>query len=753
MRRKSVKLFAAVVCAALMLAGVISASSVKANAGLEPSKAYETQFNDGPVSGGAWEYSGATVVTDEGETVGMRVENAGEGTGLMTNRDIVADKVTLEVDIEYLELNGGWLAFILGLDKTEAPILDWNVFGGGQYILLQNVGGNWYLVTQAPDKGYDLVDGDDRPIKDGDDAVSRRYNRLSALGNGATLENLTLSLSLDTDGNLMFTTRAAGQSKDDETVLAKTGGTRYEPYSAGRVGLCVMQGSRGVNAKFGDVKVFSGDKSEPETRFRFGGENVSSDYILDVGNNPNSLSFAAKGKLALTATDGADAYAVCKTPVYFDENVKDYSVKNISVSHKLFIGDGFDGSDAFYVYFGLINPYDTEIATDGTYALKIAPSGFSLVSYGDGGETEIAQSAAYESNSDHLDVSLSLDGDGTLSASVGETVAVAPEKHELLRRRTYTGFGLVGNAQVKVDDLTVINALYSRPNNKDLGADFDNGELNVREWYLPAWGGNIDDRYDGVFAENGELRFKDVNSNASITTIPQFSNFELKFDITDIKREGYVGSPFIGIMYGLESYKTGFNVAYIAEKRPFISFRPDNGGTNYSILNTENEISARLPSKYNMFSPAMDGKVFTVRLSVTDGLVKLCLKASGESDFTEIARIKESGSITGHIRINGYGDGAKDECSNFSIDNLSVKNTDKNPLNKNDYGYLSNKDWITWGGFEYVDTWKSEDLLPIASGNGKKGCSASVGISGGISAVVLLSAAAFMAVRRKKNEK
>ena len=362
-----------------MLAGIATVSATTANAGLEPSKAYETQFDDGPISGGAWEYSGAAVAADEGEKAGLRVENAGEGAGIMTNRDIAADKVTLEIDVEYLSLNGGWIAFMSGVNRTDAPILDWNIFFGGGYVLLQNVGGDWYLVTQVTNKGYDLVDGNGQPIKNGDDEVSRRYNKLAALGKDSALENLTLSMSLDKSGNLVFAKRGIGETADENVVLAKTDGTKYEPYAAGRAGFCVMQGSNPVNAKFGNVKVFADDKNTPETEFRFDSDVISSDYILDVGNNPNSLTFASKGKLEFTATAGADSYAVCKTPVYFDESVKNYSVKNIDIAHKLYLGGDFDGSDSFLVYFGLTNPYDTEIATDGTYALKITPSGFSAV--------------------------------------------------------------------------------------------------------------------------------------------------------------------------------------------------------------------------------------------------------------------------------------------------------------------------------------------------------------------------------------
>ena len=232
MRKRGIKFLPTVliVCAAVLCGGIITVSNITANAGLEPSRAYETKFDDGPISGGAWEYSGASVVTDDGGKVGLRVEKAGEGAGIMTNRDIAADSVLLETSIEYLNLNGGWLGFIVGLNKTDAPILDWNYLGSGKYILLQNVGGKWYLITQVQGKGYNLVNGNGEPIKnDGEDEASQRYNKLPDLGSSDTLENIILSLSLDKEGNLVFSMRNAGESADSAVVLAKTAGTKYEP--------------------------------------------------------------------------------------------------------------------------------------------------------------------------------------------------------------------------------------------------------------------------------------------------------------------------------------------------------------------------------------------------------------------------------------------------------------------------------------------------------------------------------------------
>ena len=73
---------------------------------------------------------------------------------------------------------------------------------------------------------------------------------------------------------------------------------------------------------------------------------------------------------------------------------------------------------------------------------------------------------------------------------------------------------------------------------------------------------------------------------------------------------------------------------------------------------------------------------------------------------------------------------------------------------KRDTGYSSNKDWVSWDGFDYTDTWKEEDLLPIKEAEEKKGCSQNISVGGGLAAFALLGAACVLTtVRRKKNEK
>ena len=706
----------------------IGTTPIPAKAGLETGVTYADSFDLGALDG-TWVCDNAFVEADAGQSKGLRFVNASEGAGIVTQQEISASKIRMEIEVESMNLaSGGWMGFLLGT-KDAPTIMNWNNLADGKHILLSYINGEWYLNTQTKNEdgtyvGYNLVDAEGNEIKNGTDSESRHFYKVAALpSNGGVISNTTLILCLDDQGNFSFSMRKFGATQ--EVLLAQTKGVKLPPYSAGRLGVCVMQGNSGINGKLTNVKTFADGSSHATTEFRFDKEDVGVDYLLDYSKNTSSMSFNATGKLKLTAAEKKRAYAINKSPVYVDENVVNYEMAdNISIRQELSFVD-FKNQDVFSVYFGMSNYYDTEIGAKGSYALKIRrESGqnvFSVVEYtadNAASEKAIIPETAFGYENGSVPIAILFNGDGSLKVTVGNQTKQVQKQLTFQKRKIFFGYGLVGNGTVKIDNLTLGNALYSKPENKDLAADFTDNDININEWYLPEWGGNLEERYDGVYADNGELVFKNVNSNAGITTKAQFSNFDLTFDITDIQREeknGIMPSSDIRIMYGIAGYNTGFNILYYQELRPMITFRSSDNGTAFSILHVANEIAGTLPERYDMFSAAAKGEIFTVKITMTDGLLNVYLKTSKESDFTKVAETHAGTCLTGSIRISGYGDGVAGDgaCSNFCIDNLFVKNTDKDPNNKTDYGYTSNRDWIKWDGYEYVDTWNSADLIPI----------------------------------------
>ncbi len=754
--------------AALLLTGLLAFGCllpIPVYAGLETGETYSNSFDFGALDG-AWVSECAQVETDEGQEPGLRFAGASEGAGIVTKEEISAGKIRMEVDVDRLDFSsGGWLGFLIGTQDTD-PIMDWNHLADGKHVMLSYVNGIWHLVTQTRNEdgsyvGYDLVDGDLNPIQSGSDSESRHYFELRKLpSNQGVLAGVTLIVTLDDAGSFTFSMKQDGA----ETLLAQTKDKQLDPYTAGRMGVCVMQGERAVTGKLTNVRVFADDASQAAAEFHFDQSDVGSDYLIDYSGNTRSVTFGALGKMKLTATGEKAAYAVNKTSAQIDRNVVGYDLaKNITVRQDLYLTDF--GTDAVFLFcFGMGNAYDTELGAKDTYAVRIENASgqntFSVVKFTEDGGAKwstLMEPTAFGEAGGKIPLALSVDGDGSLTVTVGDRTESAESPLEFSRNKMYFGLWLTGSATVKIDEFSIRNAVYSKPENKDLTADFTNNEINVNEWYLPSWGGNLEERYDGVYAADGELVFRNVNTNAGITTKAQFSNFDLSFDITDIQREeknGIGPSTDIRIMYGISGYNDAFNILYYQELRPLISFRASTRGTVYSILHVENEIADTLPERYDMFSEAAKGEIFTVRLTMTDGLLALYLKTSDEEEFTRITEIQTAGALTGSIRISGYGDGVQGDgaCSNFRIDNLSVKNTDTDPSNHADYGFKSSREWIEWDGYEYTKTWNNGDLLPISGRQqtGENSALIPIVIGAGAAAVILVGAVVFWSVRRRK---
>ena len=750
--------------------GICNFSVLTANAGVELKQPTVDKFDDGRVSD-YWVSENAEITLDQGVAPALRLEEAAEGAGLITLDEVIATSTCIELEIASLDFsNGGWLAFMLGTNST-TPILNWTeLLNSGKYITLSYHGGyGWMMRTYANvdgvPKAYNLVDQAGQEInlaiqKEGDVSTEdESYYLVDLPRNGGKLENIKLRMYLDDEGNYSFSYTDAAQTT--EKVVAKTQTKKYEPYTTGHLGFCVMQGSSRISGKVANLKSYINGQNTPTTEFRFNEENIGSDYLMDGGSSASSIAFVREGKLKLETNGTQTSYAIHKSSATFDPSVIGSVIsENISMEETLYF-DEFQNGAEFDLNFGLTKASTLLLKTTNTYALRITKEAektyFDVVKYtSDDGEYSTAVGKTEVNFASVCTISLTIDGDGKAIVVVGDETKTFTDV-EFEKNRIYFANILNGNASVRIDDYRMNNVIYSKPTNKDLVADFTNDDINVKEWYLPWWGGNYEGRYDGVFANNEELMFKNVNTNAGITTMPQYSNFELKFDITDVQRAGVDEgntSTDIRVMYGIQDYKEYFNILYIVDERPMFTLRPNTNPelTDYSILHIEGERAGTLPAKYNVFSPKAEGTIFNVKLSMTDGLIEACIKLSSETEYYTIFSIQTSGSVTGHIRISGYGDGENGDgaCSNFCIDNLSVKNTDKDANNTADYGYKSNSDWIKWVGFEYVDTWKDDELLPVnqESEGSQSGCGSVV--SSMSSAGVLLASYGLVALLKKK---
>ncbi|MBQ4269848.1 MAG: hypothetical protein IJB97_09410, partial [Clostridia bacterium] len=461
-----------------------------ASAGMEQTTTFESAYDNGALKSGEWEanyqtdgennlLAGAIVEADAGKKPGLRITDGYEGAGLVTQAETDGAKsVRIEADVEYLQVqSGGWVAFLLG--THDAPtIMNWSKINSGDYVLLSNINNVWYLNTQTKDKdgnfkNYGLVNAAGESIQN--DGDGSHFYRLD-LPNKDTLENVTLSLQLNDQGNLSFTIREIGQAQSAERILAKTASTPYEAYEDGRLGFCVMQSSfGGVNGKLNDFRTYT--DGEERTKFRFNEENVSADYLLDPSTKPNSLSFDAEGKLKLKATASDRAYAINKSYVRQDEYVVDGSLgKNIVLSQNLYFTE-FSENNVFSLHLGLSNLYDTEIGAENTYALRLKKSTFSFVKYTADGFTALKENIPYAYEGEFCAVTVSIDGDGETKIVVGDASETVEDVKFSRPKKSYFAYELTGDGTVKIDETAVKNTSYSRPYNKDLFADVKDDDI------------------------------------------------------------------------------------------------------------------------------------------------------------------------------------------------------------------------------------------------------------------------------------
>ncbi len=238
------------------------------------------------------------------------------------------------------------------------------------------------------------------------------------------------------------------------------------------------------------------------------------------------------------------------------------------------------------------------------------------------------------------------------------------------------GFLQSGGCHVRVSEMKVISYRYETPENCDVFEDFEKGEFNKnlltskmplsQKLYYPQR--IAVEEYKG----NQVLMFYNSGPGYIGTTHP-YSNFEISFDVPYLQREDEVDeegnivrckSELIGVSFGGETadYKTyGYTTA-----TDMVLFRQNN---MVSFLNSGNPA---YPEKYKFFDK--DAGPFSIKVTMVDSLVTVYMKWIEETEYTKVNSYYMNGETpTGYVHIWSNGRG------NFAIDNLRIKNLDKQP--------------------------------------------------------------------------
>lgn len=292
--------------------------------------------------------------------------------------------------------------------------------------------------------------------------------------------------------------------------------------------------------------------------------------------------------------------------------------------------------------------------------------------------------------------------------------------------------GYMGLAQTDVnvwqaDNFVATGTSNYVPSTINVAENFDGNAFNVNAIYSYAYINYEDDCY--LKPVNGVLEFKNV-STAFVSTMYVYSNYELAFDITDIQRvaeydEDYNVVKPISNKIGVSLYSEDYNI--VTNKGISLEFCPENSsnvseasGTKAVILKDGEPLyEVSLSDKFNLWNKDFTGKVFNVKIILTDGEVTLFIKSSEETGYEKALTYDFGNASQGYIKIYASGtskamavksDLSEDSVCNFSIDNLSVKNDDYDN-SANIYIDYKSSAVRSSVNYEYTDKWDKGDLL------------------------------------------
>lgn len=425
----------------------------------------------------------------------------------------------------------------------------------------------------------------------------------------------------------------------------------------------------------------------------------------------------------------------------------------------LFSLNELKGEKEFGVMFG-VQRLDSVAKSDGSgwlyFRANAEGNGFEygLNSYEGGTETEIVGETPLGSG-EEISVHIEQFFDGSYTIAVNEVSldvkdsALPVSLIGFASAGTYTDVDNYVDATIYVFD--VINTFYTVADTTVLHEDFEAGVVNAEEWYLNGLGIGIAD---------GKLNFQEAGRRSFIATRYKYSNFQMSFDLTDLKREPTyredgkllraASSSFL-MAYGLDVENPesliGFESASQVSGGRWTRFDGNVVGDATGKSSGETRVGYNrvdsnyitLPDRYNLWNPVFDGRTANIRIRVEDGQYTLSMKWADETKYYTVVEFDLGLTPYGYILLGGgwtHADTNKVDCS---IDNLEIINLDVGAeLVKVGYtpsGLINN------GDYDYVDLRDPSFLL------GKRGNTAYTdgefpGIQTAVTAVLLVGAIA-----------
>ena len=245
---------------------------------------------------------------------------------------------------------------------------------------------------------------------------------------------------------------------------------------------------------------------------------------------------------------------------------------------------------------------------------------------------------------------------------------------------------------------------------------FDNDSYNANMFYSQTTGSPI---YPSKIAvENGRLVFSNVGQGY-FTTREQYSNFELKFDITDLSREGAVDEDGNIVKLISHWFMIGFGVDNFNDppseriQATFLHFEglPGNSADNpsnhvtgevrngvknrYVLWNNGSAVSGSIKSMvgdtsagvFSLWDKDYIGNLtVNLKLTVIDGVITLYYKLESQTEYVKQYEFDLGTMQTGYVRIYSYGTGVGNSVNeytgvlNMTIDNFEITNLDNDSV-------------------------------------------------------------------------
>lgn len=294
-----------------------------------------------------------------------------------------------------------------------------------------------------------------------------------------------------------------------------------------------------------------------------------------------------------------------------------------------------------------------------------------VVAYDDAGnQTVVAkyQSCGLSFKKD-FSIKITISSDNTMNVAVnGKTIFKGESPIDLDGR---IGFLQSGSCEVIVKEVQIDYNRYDRPSNINVEEDFEEDYLNVNAFYSKLYSGKLTPAW--VKNTNGMMMFKNCDIGCYFSTQYEYSNFECSFDVPYFQYDKVEDEE--GNLLEVNSSCFVFSFGSDLAGDQWFGYVNAGGGVICnpgSITSKDYEHGEQVDME--KYADVKNNVFYSPKITVVDGQVTVEVKnpKTGKYDFLFSYSTGDS-TPCGQLQFWSVGQ------NNFAIDNLKIKNLDKEP--------------------------------------------------------------------------